>query len=146
MKAYIVSSRWDENGSVCVIADSINEAKAMAHKDERMADGDYIDLRVKTCTAGDLDGLGRGVMEDNLDALRRGLCSALYDYTCPYCNMPQTTVYYRDGRFSCTYCEYAEVCAGQFERQRKRNVRLGIIGAVMAVLCFALAAYFAWNG
>ena len=105
MNAYLIHNKWDDDKAmVCVIADSVNEAKSIAFKDETNDGGAYIDLRCQLCESGDITGLTKGIFDDEIDGMVRGLWSVAYYRDCPNCGTKETTVTYDNG-FTCTHCE-----------------------------------------
>ncbi len=107
MKAYAVVNIWDDDfGTICVIADTQNEAKSLAIKDERLSDGMYIDLRATVCKNADIEGLNKGVFDHETELMTRGMFHCCYMMDCPKCGTKETTVNYdNDAGFSCEFCE-----------------------------------------
>ena len=69
-----------------------------------MSDGEYIDMRATVCKGGDITGLEHGVLDDDLDGLKRALYGVLFNCDCPKCGAQDTHVSYDNG-FSCSECE-----------------------------------------
>lgn len=72
-----------------------------------MSDGEYIDMRATVCKGGDITGLERGALDDDLEGLKRELYGVLFNCDCPNCGAQDTRVSYDNG-FSCSNCEDGE--------------------------------------
>ena len=113
MKAYLITNKWDDGDTVketiCVIADTVNEAKSIAVKDECMCDSEYIDLRAKISKNANIKGLSKGVFENERELLIRNICTTMGYMDCPNCGTKETTVEYDIlSGFSCDNC-YGEL-------------------------------------
>lgn len=103
LKAFCVQDRDNNEYNVCVITTSPTKAKSLASKEELLCDSDYIDLRAKRISKGDIIGLPEGAISDYNNALQRGLFGIITNGDCPNCNAVEVTVSYENG-FSCNKC------------------------------------------
>ena len=109
LRGYIVSDPGAEC-AVAVVAKYADKAKLMANKSDLLQGAEYIELRCRLAkTEADVecnvDGLKEGVVEDLIDAMRRGFFSYCLYADCPSCGAKCVTVHIENGIFSCDSCQ-----------------------------------------
>jgi hypothetical protein len=106
MRAYWVGDN-DEGYGYAVVADRESEAKSLARHCDGLCDMDWVDLRCHVIKDANIEGLGKGVMEDYIEGLKRGLYNHVIGETCPKCKREDVKVQYDNG-FFCDCCEDEE--------------------------------------
>lgn len=102
LRGYYVYERGAEWG-IPVVAPSTREARHIGFRASEL-DCDWIDLRCRWRQDANVDGLPVGIVEDEMDALRRGLYSWLEDGTCDICGAKDAYLESVDGRAVCEVC------------------------------------------
>ena len=109
LRGYIVSVP-DAECAVAVVAKYADKAKVMANKSDLLQDAEYIELRCHLAKTEDgvecnVDGLKEGVVEDVIEAMRRGFFVYCLYADCPACGAKCVTVHIENGIFSCDSCQ-----------------------------------------
>jgi len=105
-KGYFVHN-GDEMCGVAVVATSAKEAKKIVYDSGELPDTDWIDIRVYQIRDAKVDDLPIGMVEDDRDALIRGLYGILAEYPCDECGEEwDVTCCY--GRALCSCCAEKE--------------------------------------
>lgn len=107
LRGYYVCERGAEWG-IPVVATSVKEAKCIGFGASEI-DCDWIDLRCTWQREANVTGLPVGIIEDVMDALRRGLYSHIEDGTCDICGADDAYIRSVQGKAMC------EVCVDNYE-------------------------------
>jgi hypothetical protein len=101
-RAYYAHEDGAEWG-IAVVTTSVKEAKRIAFAAPEI-NCDWIELRCSWQRNANIDGLPMGVVEDPIDALRRGIYGYLEDATCDICGKTDTCVQSAHGKAVCRDC------------------------------------------
>jgi hypothetical protein len=86
LRAYFVRVHKDCEYGVAVIAENVKDAKKRGIESGDIGDiEEYIDVRATWIKDAKIDGLPVGVVDADVDALKRGLYAYLEDAECPGC-------------------------------------------------------------
>ena len=108
MRGYYVKAHQDCDYGLAIVADNAREAKTVGfYALGELGDLEYTDVRVKWQRDSDVSGLVPGVVNDEFDALKRGLYGCLMYSTCPSCGAEMTDVEHDGHRFFCDACRHA---------------------------------------
>ena len=102
LRGYYVYERGAEWG-IPVVAPSTKEARHIGFRASEL-DCAWIDLRCKWQRDANVDGLPVGIVEDEMDALRRGLYQWLEDGTCDICGATDAYLESVNGKAVCEAC------------------------------------------
>jgi hypothetical protein len=108
LRAYFVRAEKGAEYGVAVVASSARETKRLAAADTGSHDlwgydGEYTLIRCVWVRGGNIEGLIKGVVYPDVDALRRGLYAYLEDEDCPVCGT-NTDLESVDGVVMCQEC------------------------------------------
>ncbi|MBE3087127.1 MAG: hypothetical protein IMZ64_13020 [Bacteroidetes bacterium] len=86
LRAYFVRVHKDCEYGIAVIAENIKDAKKQGIESGDIGDiEEYIDVRAVWIKDANIEGLTEGVVDAEVDALKRGLYLYLEDVECPGC-------------------------------------------------------------
>lgn len=86
LRAYFVRVHKDCEYGVAVIAKNVKDAKKQGIESGDIGDiEEYIDIRAVWIKDAQIEGLTEGVVDADVDALKRGLYAYLEDAECPEC-------------------------------------------------------------
>jgi len=74
LRAYFVHDQ-DEAEGQAVIAETAREAKNIAYYSKNFISSEFTDLRVRWLRGANITGLEKGIVKDDIDALKRGMYS-----------------------------------------------------------------------
>lgn len=120
LKAYIWMPQKDSDSCICIIAESVKEAKKMGWNFWACEYGNDYDFYEQRCNQLkekkygkiNIEGLSKGPVIDILDGLKRGLYGYAEEETCPRCLNEGCTVFYDNDKneFSCYACQDNDKC------------------------------------
>jgi hypothetical protein len=84
LRAYFAQDAGEEEIGFAVIAHNSREAKKIAYNSGEL-NCDYIDLRIRWLRNVNVEGLKKGMMADDVEALRRGMYSFVESDECDEC-------------------------------------------------------------
>jgi len=106
LRAYFVRSHEECEFGVAVIAKNIRDAKKRGIESGDIGDIDeYIDVTVCWIKGAKIDGLIEGIVDADVDALKRGLYAYLEDEECPGCGDNVGRLENEDGIVLCEECK-----------------------------------------
>jgi hypothetical protein len=106
LRAYFVRVHKDCEYGVAVIAENVKDAKKQGIESGDIGDiEEYIDIRAVWIKDANIEGLTEGVVDADVDALKRGLYSYLEDEECPGCRSNVSHLENDKGIVLCEECK-----------------------------------------
>jgi hypothetical protein len=106
LRAYFVRVHKDCEYGVAVVAENRKDAKKQGIESGDIGDiEEYIDVRVSWIKDANTEGLNVGVIDADVDALKRGLYAYLEDAECPGCGDNVSHLENDNGIVLCEECK-----------------------------------------
>jgi hypothetical protein len=102
LRAYFVRSHKDCEYGVAVIAENVKDAKKRGIES---GDIEYIDVTVSWIKDAKIEGLVEGVVDADVDAVKRGLYAYVEDVECPECGDNVSHLENDNGIVLCEECK-----------------------------------------